>query len=240
MKNLVGILTLLLIHVSLYGNDTLVHQKGLKVMSKSGLKLRLSPSTDAPVLDIIDYGEEVFQTEDFVSSRQEIFVNWVEGSWIKVQYQNQEGFVFDGFVSELVVPSQADELASSIEDLGYAMYNYVWNHFEFKGMDTLAQTNNSMTTNTKMGRHTLFMHETPSLTQLELTFEDVRIMDVYHLLESMMDTRSARSRLKENTIFFQGGDGKVNKLKIGDGQILLKKLDSTHIKVSIKTLHQGC
>lgn len=240
MKNLIGILALLLINTSVFANDSLTVQPGLKVMAKSGLKLRLNPNLDAPVLDIIQYGEEVTKTTDYVEARHPLKVNWVEGSWIKVNYENQIGFVFDGFVSQLAVPLEDAEFTASINGLSYTVYNWAHQNYEWKSTDTLTNTPMALTTLSKLGSHTLFIHDTEYTTKVELTMEEVRIMDAYHLLESMMDTKSARSIFKENTMFFAGADGSVNKIKIAGGQILIRTLDNGQIKVSCQTLHEGC
>ncbi len=240
MKNLVGILALLIINTSVFANDNKKIEPSLQVMAKSGLKLRLSPNLDAPVLEVIAYGEEVTKTDDYVEARTKLTFNWVEGSWIKVKYKNQVGFVFDGFVSQLEVPQEDAEFASRINDLGFSIYNWAHLNNDLVNSDTLSQTEAALTTLTSLGNHELFVHDTETGSKVELTLSDVRIMDAYHLLESMMDTRSARAVFKENTTFFSGTDGKVNKLKVADGQILISKLDNGSVKISCHSIHEGC
>jgi len=240
MKNLIGIIMLLLANMAAFGNTTNTIDPELKVMSKSGLKLRLSPNLDAPVLDVISYGETVTQLEDFVPSLTSFNVNWVKGSWIKVNYNSQEGFIFDGFVSDLAVPVEEMEFSSTIGGLSNALYNWAYNNYDFISADTLTDNEMALTTLSNLSGNDLFVHDTELMTRVEYTLENIRIMDAYHLLESMMDTRSARSIFKENTMFFSGADGNVNKIKIAGGQVSVKKLDDGRIKVTCQTIHEGC
>lgn len=240
MRNLIGIIALLIANMAAFGNTTNVVDPELKVMAKSGLKLRLSPNLDAPVLDVIRYGETVTQADDFVPSLNSFKVNWVKGSWIKVNYNKQEGFIFNGFVSDLAVPSEEMEFASTIGGLSQSLYNWAYNNYDLISTDTLTDNDMALTTLSKLNGNDLFVHDTELVTRVEFTIDDIRIMDAYHLLESMMDTRSARSIFKENTMFFAGADGNLNKIKVAGGQIQVRKLDDGRIKVSCQTIHEGC
>ncbi|GLR16805.1 SH3 domain-containing protein [Portibacter lacus] len=240
MKNLIGILALLLMNTLVFGNTDNNVKPELKVMAKSGLKLRLSPNLDSPVLDVIQYGESVTQTDDFVPSLEKFNVNWVKGSWIKVNYNNQVGFIFDGFVSELSVPSEALEFASTINEISQAVYNYSFHKYPWIATDTLTDNEMALTTLSILGETELFVHDSEYMSKVEATIPNVRIMDVYHLVESMMDTRAARSALKESTMFFSDASGEVNKIKISGGQITIKILDNGSVKLSCKTIHEGC
>jgi hypothetical protein len=240
MKNLIGIIVLLLINMSAFGNGLSDVKPELKVMSKSGLKLRLSPNLDSPVLEVIQYGETIFLEEDSINSREAFNVSWTKGKWIKVQYENQVGFVFDGFVSSLPVPLQDTEFAATIGGLGEALYYWAYNNFDLISTDTLTDNDMALTTVTKLGDNELFLHDTELTTRIDFQMKDIRIMDAYHLLESMMDSRSSRAVLKENSMFFSGVDGELNKIKIGMGLVTIKKLENGEIKVSCKTIHEGC
>lgn len=240
MKNLIGIVVLLLINMSAFGNGLSTDKPELKVMSKSGLKLRLSPNLDSPVLEVIPYGETLLLEEDFISAEGSFSVSWTKGRWIKVQYENLVGFVFDGFVTSLPVPLLEPEFAATLDGLCQALYNWAYNNFDLISRDTLSDTDQALTTVTQLGSSELFVHDTALFTRVDLTLKNIRIMDAYHLLESMMDSRTGRTLLKENSMFYSGVDGEVNKIKIGMGQIIVKRVENGAIKVSAKTIHEGC
>jgi hypothetical protein len=240
MKNLIGIIALLLVNMSAFGNVLNNVTPDLKVMSKSGIKLRLSPNLSAPVLDVIQYGESLKLQEDYIPSDAVFSVNWTKGSWIKVQYQNQIGYVFDGFVSNLSVPLEGPEFASTLGGLSESLYHWAYNNYDLISADTLTDTEMALTTVTQLGDNELFIHDTEMTTRVDFTMKDIRIMDAYHLLESMMDSRVTRAVFKENSMFFAGMDGNVNKIKIANGLVSIRKLDNGDIKVSCKTIHEGC
>ena len=68
MKSILGIIVLLLVNLSVFGNMTSIVEPELKVMAKSGLKLRLAPNLESPVIDVINYGASLERLNDFVST----------------------------------------------------------------------------------------------------------------------------------------------------------------------------
>lgn len=238
MKRIFGILALLMTPFLLLAIGLNDLDPDLIVQSKSGLKLRLNPNLEAPVLSVIGYGENVKVLEDSIGN--EFNVSWVKGKWIKVEHNFQTGYVFDGFLSELPVPSYTEELGSHYKDLGFALYNYAHLNFQNLGIDTLSENENSLTTSTVLDEHELFVHEAIGIFKVELTLNGVRLMDAYNLLENMLDSRSARSILKENSMFFRDRIGLVNKVKIGGDDLKIIKLPDGRIKISSQTIIEGC
>lgn len=240
MKGIIGIFALLLVNLSAFGNTASNIEPGLKVMAKSGLKLRLSPNLDSPVIDVVKYGSSLEKVEDFEPMLTPIKIDWVEGQWIKVKYNNQVGFVFDGFISSLSAPMEDDEFSTEINDLSYSIYSWAFRNYEIGRIDTLSDSELSTSTITTLGGEDFFMYGSDEITKIEFTLSDIRIMDAYHLLESMMDTRSARSILKENTMFFENAAGKVDKIKIAGGQVQIKTMSDGKIKIISQSKHTGC
>jgi hypothetical protein len=66
------------------------------VSAESGLRMRASPSTDAPVITTIPLGSEVNIIAETANS---IEIGGITGRWAKVSYQNAEGWVFNGFLT---------------------------------------------------------------------------------------------------------------------------------------------
>ena len=70
----------------------------LSVFAVSGLNLRAEPDTNAKVIAKIAYAEKV-QIVDPITG----FFETIEdrtGYWFKVQYKNQEGFLFSGYLTK--------------------------------------------------------------------------------------------------------------------------------------------
>ncbi len=222
-----------------FGNTIVNEEPSLIVMAKSGLKLRLTPEINAPVLGVISYGEKVEIIKDDTTSSSLFRIEWVEGTWIKVKSKGQIGYIFDGFVSILNVPLWDAEFSSDINNLSIALYTWAFNNYEFLKIDTLAKSENSITTVSNLSGNELFVHDSEQMMKVEFSISNIRIMDAYHLIESMMDTRSNRSILKENSVFFENQFGKVNRIKINGGLIVISEI-AGQIKISCQTIHQGC
>ncbi len=240
MKYLIGLFAALVISTSSFGNTSMNVTPQLKVMAKSGLKLRLEPNLDSPVIDVIRYGAELEVEEDFVPLNTAFKIDWVEGKWIKVKYNGQIGFVFDGFLSKLSAPIEDAELTENINGLSYSLYEWAFNNYNFLGSDTLSDSEFATSTMNNLEGNDLFVYGSNEMARVEFTLSEIRIMDAYHLLESMMDTRSARSSLRESTIFYENAAGQLNKIKIGNGQVQIRELESGRIKISCQTIHEGC
>jgi Bacterial SH3 domain len=89
---------------SRFKDDETIH-----VWASSGLNMRSKPDAKAEKIATIPYGAKVvvlpnigvnipFEVEEFKG-----FV--VKGYWLLVKYENTEGFVFDGFLSRLHIPT---------------------------------------------------------------------------------------------------------------------------------------
>ncbi len=212
----------------------------LKVMAKSGLKLRVQPTLDAPTLEILQYGEDVTVSNDFVPLATTTRIEWVEGNWIKVKHGDQEGFVFDGFLSSLNVPIRDTDFSADINGLSHALYSWVFNNFTPLGTDTILVNETSQMLAYNFNEGVLESYASPSLNKVSWQMDNIRIMDAYHLLESMLYTKKMRSVYKANTVFYTDKKGDVNKIKISDDLIEIKLERDGTVKVICKSIVEGC
>ncbi len=78
------------------------------VYSPSGLSLRVAPSLDAEVVDVLPYGAPVtLQPTDSVFP---VEVDSIAGQWLAVRSGLREGYVFDGYVTREPPPDSAGSL----------------------------------------------------------------------------------------------------------------------------------
>lgn len=239
MKKITGVLIILLMSLCSYGSTLQVNPE-LQVMAKSGLKLRLLPQLDAPVIDVVTYGQSLQVVEDESLLSQKMVINWVEGKWVKVIFQNKEGYVFDGFLSNLNVPLHDSEFSNDLNNLSYALYSWTFRNFVHLSTDTLINKTDSGMLVHHFSGNTLEVLNAPSLYKVEWIMKDIRIMDAFHLLESMMDTGTARSTFKTMATFYTDSGNNVNKIIIGGDQIVIKKQFDGSISVVCKTILEGC
>lgn len=69
----------------------------LFVKTKMGLKLRELPNQDSKVIKVIPYNTDVCIIE---KNKDEITIDNKLGKWVKIQYETDEGWAFDAFLSE--------------------------------------------------------------------------------------------------------------------------------------------
>lgn len=87
----------------------------LTVTAKSGLSLRDSSSVHSTKVGVIPFGQKVIAASTPIG--RDVFSHR-SGHWIKVNYGNQEGYVFSGFLTKLKIPE------FEIEEL--SCYNLEW------------------------------------------------------------------------------------------------------------------
>ncbi len=119
---------LLLISQNLIGAN---YQKGdsLYVWADSGLKIRSEPSLKGEKMNLIPYGEKVKIIQENLrtiplkvnelklkSTNGKVEVFDIEGFWVKVDWNGEEGYVFDGYLSKIETLS-IDSLTKATERL---------------------------------------------------------------------------------------------------------------------------
>ena len=238
MKNIISVLILGFSFSFLTGNTNPEQEKS-NVIAFSGLKMRSAPSTKAKVIDIIPFGESVSLIENTDSL---LTVEWLNGQWSKVNYQGMEGYVFDGFLTHLPIPTQEFELTQSDLDLAYPILGWAENNYDYVyEPDTVERM--------ELIKHIQYLENDIVLTRIEsdyyfksiLEMSDVRIGDAYNLIRSMLLTKSERSVFEENSVFISNDLGEVDKIKINiDSPVEIRKTGENRIKISVVSFHEGC
>ena len=106
---------------SVNANSTYDWGDTLHVWATSGLNMREGPRTDFPKMKKLEYGDKVQVIDDYLrstplsitvikkSKKSAAFV--MKGHWVRVIIGNQEGYVFDGYLSRLpVLKNKKDEI----------------------------------------------------------------------------------------------------------------------------------
>ncbi|MCB0526293.1 MAG: SH3 domain-containing protein [Saprospiraceae bacterium] len=91
----------------------------LNCLALNGLKLRDAPK--GKQIATVALGEQVLILESKMYDYPDIYEN-IPGYWVKVRFQNLEGFVFDGYLSGMPAPT--------VQDSG--LYRYLCRVSEFK------------------------------------------------------------------------------------------------------------
>ena len=117
MKITISFLFFIIITNSLFSQDI---NKTLYVNAVKGLNLRMEPKPNGKVLTIIPNGEKVFVVEE---KNEKFTINNVSGSWVKIKWNNLNGWVFNGFLS--TTENDSSSLIQHIKDVAPKMSSEV-------------------------------------------------------------------------------------------------------------------
>lgn len=213
----------------------------LYVMANSGLTLRMEPNMNSESLGVVEFGSSVsvLNQPDSVLNTQKL--NWVEGKWIYVEYDGVMGYMFDGYLSDLPMPIYEFEKCQMDLDLVYPLESWAEvNLGESESKSVEAGALKKITDRFVGGEKMVRSHKNEDF-KLELYLNDVRLMDAYHLLQSMIDSRARLQTFKDESTFIEDREGELYKVKIDlDNPIEIRKLKSGDIKIIIRTDNYTC
>lgn len=240
MNTLIKFFAIILFSSSLLmANNKPTEGSSLQVLAPSGLKLRATPSMDASVITVMPHGAEVFLIE-FEESTKMTRVDWIDGKWMKVDYNGTVGWAFDGFLTILNVPNHDLEKCYGDLDLLYPVEYWARANFGAEDIDTITdEITFHKTIYSLVNDQKLVVLEENESARLDLYLEDVRVMEVYQLLESMVATRAGKRIFKDSSIFIEK-DGTIKKVKIDiNSGIEIREIYDGRVRVTIQT-YQGC
>lgn len=209
------------------------------VIAFSGLKVRSAPGLDNQVLSVIPYGEKVEVMEETNVSES---IEWMSGKWIKVFYKGSEGYVFDGFVTDLSLPFRKFELSQNDLQLTYPLLAWTEYNYEIRQIsDTLTFDDMLKVTQYMNDGVTLKREESDAAISVSLEMENVEISEAYNLLKSMLLTKSEREEYVNKSIFISDNEGSIHRIKINLlSPVSIKKLKNGNVMINAITYHLGC
>lgn len=213
----------------------------LYVMAHSGLTLRTEPNAQSQQLGVIGYGMSVLvlnQPDSIVRYQK---LDFVEGHWVYVEHDGVTGYMFDGYLSDLPLPTYDFEKCQLDMDLIYPLESWSEVNLGEEHSDTLtAGTLTKITSHFEAGDKLIRTRKNDEY-KIDLYLRDIRVMDAYHLLLSMLDGKSAISTFQEMTTFIEDRDGDLYKIMVdADNPIWIRKLKNGEVKITIKTLNAFC
>lgn len=213
----------------------------LYVVANSGLTLRMEPTANSESLGIVEFGSsvEVLNQPDSIQKYEKL--NWVEGNWIYVDYDGVTGYMFDGYLSDLPMPIYEFEKCQMDLDLIYPLESWVDVNLGISETDIVEAGTLKKVIDRYVGGEKLIRSQKNDDYKLELYLNDIRLMDAYHLLQSMIDSRSRLETYKTESTFIEDRNGDLYKVKINlDNPIVLRKLKSGVIKIEIRSDNYLC
>ena len=211
------------------------------VTAQSGLHLRTSPDVYATSLKVIDLGSEVTVVE-LADSLQAQTIDWVSGHWVLVEHDGDQGYIFDGFLSTLRVPSYEWEKCQLDLDMIYPLEQWAdLNHLTMS-TDTAEGSFMTRVTDRYEGGNKLIKVNSGDIYKIELYLQDVRIMDAYHLLQNMLDDKARLRTFHNQSIFIEENDSsELQRIKVKlDNPVDIRKLKDGTVKISIHSQEYPC
>ena len=149
--------------------------------------------------------------------------------------------MFDGFLSDLPIPTQK---VAADSDLEMSVPLMAWldeNYKQELNPDTIINESLYKLTKYYETGKTLTIRNSDYSYKVTLEMQDVRIEDVYNLLLSLVARREDRSIMLENSTFIAHKTEGINKIKIqGYYPVVITKSDENNIKVEITSFELGC
>lgn len=219
---------------------TNIEKAELTVVASSGLKLRTAPNLNSSVVKIIPFGDVVSMVEDSINITDRI--EWMEGTWIKINHSGDEGYVFDGFLSSLPLPFYEFEYSRDDLMLLPPVDSWVSYRYDIVGEPQILETKNSVKVITNLGEgHRKIEVETPYMYRLAIQMEDTKLTEAYNLLKNMLNTKYEKNSFSQKSLFIEDKYGDIERIKIGlEEPIEIKKISENKIEINITSFHEGC
>ena len=212
----------------------------LNVIAPSGLRMRVSPQV-GKTIKIIPYGASltVLEEDKIIEDR----VEWVTGNWIKVSYDGDTGYVFDGFLSDFPAPQSMFEKNEFEMDLIYPVEAWVENRLmgTYHKPDTILLSNGKHRTVQHFTDGKFIKEDKKHMYKVELHLTNTRIMDVYQILQAMFDDKYKRNTFNTRSIFIKDENGDIDNIKIQlDDLVTIRRMSPDHIRLRILSSESGC
>lgn len=213
----------------------------LYVMANSGLNLRVEPNNDSESLGVVEFGLSVHVLNQPDSIQNVEVLNWVEGSWIYVEFDGINGYMFDGYLSDLPLPIYEFEKCQLDLDLIYPLESWVDVNLGVCKDKVVEAGLLKKIISDYDGGEKMVRTQKEDNYKVELYLTNIRLMDAYHLLQSMIDSRSGLEAFKNETTFIKDRDGNLYKVKLKlDNPIEIIKLKSGVVKIIIRSDNYSC
>ncbi len=240
MKNCICFILIASTSLSLYslpnpGEDT------MNVIALSGLKLRTAPYMESQVIDIIPFGQPVYVLEHGETDK-DFVIEWTRGHWVEIEFEGRTGYVFSGFLTHLPLPVGEFEVTNEDLDITYPLVNWLENNFYATAQtDTIKHGNDVKITQKFNNGHIYTREHNDYHYKASIVLSNTKIMDVYHLLKSMLLTKYEINTYNSNSVFVENGHGRINDIRVGiPTPVRLRQMENGSTRIEIITYHAGC
>jgi len=244
LKAVIATLLMLVFYINSWGNTVEPFEVGsqLYVTAQSGLHLRTSPDIHARSIKVIYLGESVQVLDQPDSLTTFMKIDWVAGQWILVEHEGEEGYVFDGYLSPLTVPSYDWEMCQLDLDMIYPLEQWANANHMLTSIDTSESTHITRVTERYTNGLKLVKTNSGDIYKVELYLPGVRMMDAYHLLQTMLEDEPRIRTFQNESIFIEeAATDQLQRIKVKlDNPVDIRKLTDGTVKISIHSQEYPC
>ncbi len=221
---------------------TFVEGQSLRVLAKSGLNLRMSPVNGSSI-DIIPFGAQVTVINGSHNKNLNTKVEWIDGNWILVEFEGQQGYVHDGFLTELPIPDLDFEHNQMEMDLIYPVEGWIDYNMgnEFISVDTTVNNRGGdrITHILKNGKY--LKEDRGEIYKVELYLDNARPADIYQILMAMYEDPIKRNFFKKRTVFINDEKNDLQQINIRlDEFVSIRRMPNGQSRLRIITSERGC
>ena len=215
----------------------------LNVIATSGLNMRIEPNGSSLTLKTIPFGAQVKVLSSDYECLETQDIGWVTGTWIKVDFEGDQGYVFDGFLSPLSTPEKKNFVEYE-ESFIILMHNWVHDNYKSSLAPDTISSETSYTIRTDFGKELRYEQQLYQQGyRSRLFFSNVRVMDIYHLLKGFCNDSDNIEAFENQSLFIKNKNGHLNSIKIyNENYIEIRQLKNGLIRLTINELSSdfGC
>lgn len=211
-----------------------------KVFAPSGLKLRQSLQRRAKT-SVVPYGAEV---EVLHATPDSYFIDWVRGNWVFVRYDTLEGYMFDGYLSDLALP-EIDEPEDCEQGYAELLKSYVSKNYKaLSQLDSVAYEDgpyDSLYTRYKLRQ--LLTDSTywvvfpdVEMSSYEIELPETHLEEAYVLLQAILCACSDADSLKDEILFVKNRHNRIYKIYDKAGRVFISEGDNRRMRLRMSTL----
>jgi len=216
----------------------------LYVHAQSGLNFRANPDINSPTLSVLEYGEGV-QYCGPMSENINHKDDWYIDSWLHVEIEGVEGYVYGAYMSDLPIPVIfSDEL--SCTDASQLLRLYV--EQEYGAPDSIDWFSKRISDGTTLDKKIhyydngmiIMYREYEGGYNVELQIPDANVMECYNLIKGLYNECDQLSYRIDDALFIKKESNKIYEVK-ADG-IVIREMPGkgTRIKIMESPITQCC
>ncbi len=241
MRYLTAII-ILAVASSLLATNPTTPSQSLTVVAPSGLTLRQAPDANSPAIKIVPYGDQVIVRHDQPDTTFNQRISWVDGEWIVVEHEGEVGFIFDGYLSKLPLPSTDAEYSPYDLELIYPLEVWMNNHHIHAAQpDTILRSERSKVVHNYINGNSMVQSNQHDYYKVEVYLHDTRLMDAYHLLLGMLDDEGSAEIYRTESTFIADKNQEVTRIKIDlDSHIDIRLIGPDVVRIQLISVEQYC